>query len=147
MKQSFTAQIDRTKKRAEIRIPFDPNEAWGHRDRHHITGTVGGRKVRGELKEESGTWQLHLGPAWIRDNPVPEAPVEIELSPEGPTLAPDLTQALDQAPEAKEFFESLPTFYRNNYVRWIEQAKRPETRAKRISETLELCAANKRERQ
>ena len=31
---------------------------------------------------------------------------------------------------------SIPTFYRKNYVRWIEAAKRPETRTKRITEAV-----------
>jgi uncharacterized protein YdeI (YjbR/CyaY-like superfamily) len=38
----------------------------------------------------------------------------------------------------------MPSYYRNNATRWIESAKRPETRAKRIEETVEL--ARRRER-
>ena len=44
------------------------------------------------------------------------------------------------------FFESLPTFYRKNFMRWIDSAKRPETRAKHIAEVIETLKAHKRER-
>jgi uncharacterized protein YdeI (YjbR/CyaY-like superfamily) len=71
------------------------------------------------------------------------------LSPEGPqadTLAPDILAALENEPEARAFFESLATFYRNGYLRWIEGAKRPETRSARIAEMLSLLKASKKQR-
>ena len=49
-------------------------------------------------------------------------------------------------PAARRLFESLPTFYRKNFLRWIESAKRPETRARRIAETVATLKAGKRER-
>lgn len=48
--------------------------------------------------------------------------------------------------EAKAFFEGLATFYRNGYLRWIEGAKRPETRSARIVEVLGLLKAGKKQR-
>jgi uncharacterized protein YdeI (YjbR/CyaY-like superfamily) len=61
-------------------------------------------------------------------------------------MAPDLAEALEAEPDARRFFESLATYYRKNFVRWIEQSKRPETRAKRIAETIATLKAGKRER-
>ena len=54
--------------------------------------------------------------------------------------------AMRVEPQAKQFFDSLPTFYRNNYMRWINSAKRPPTRAARIAEMMELLKAGKREK-
>ena len=62
------------------------------------------------------------------------------------TLAADITAALNQAPEAKAFFEALATFYRKGYIDWIEGAKRPETRAARIDEMVKLLAAGKKQK-
>ena len=42
--------------------------------------------------------------------------------------------------------DSLPSFYRNNYSRWLEGAKRPETRAKRVAELVDLTSRGIRER-
>jgi hypothetical protein len=147
MAQSFKGVLEADGKGLRMRIPFDPDEVWGAKDRHHVTGSVAGCTVRGELKRKDGAPLLLLGPAWVRDNPLAAGDeVEVKLSPEGPKLADDVAAALSASPEAKRFFESLPTFYRNNFIRWIESAKRPETRAKRIAETVELCASGKRER-
>ncbi|GMV87457.1 MAG: hypothetical protein AMXMBFR81_03880 [Chthonomonas sp.] len=57
-----------------------------------------------------------------------------------------MVQALALEPEARRFFDSLPTFYRNNYARWLKDAKRPETRAKRLAEMVALLKEGKRER-
>ncbi len=93
---------------------------------------------------------LELGPSWCRDAHFDDgASVEVELAPEGPqyaTLAEDVRAALDAEPEALRFFESLATFYRQGFVGWIEQAKRPETRERRIVETVEALKAGKKQR-
>ena len=77
------------------------------------------------------------------------ANVEVVLSPEGPqseSLSSDVAAALDAEPQAKAFFESLATFYRNTYIKWIEGAKRPETRSTRIQEMIELLKAGKKQK-
>jgi hypothetical protein len=51
----------------------------------------------------------------------------LSLGPQVATMVPDF--AADADSDARRSFESLPTFYRKGYVRWIELAKRPETRA------------------
>jgi Bacteriocin-protection, YdeI or OmpD-Associated/Domain of unknown function (DUF1905) len=132
-----------------IRIPYDPVSAWGARGRYDMTGTVAGRKVRGRLVERNGAYFLELGPAWCRDNSLADQPeVQVVLVPEGPqvaTMPPDLSEALNASPEARQYFESLATFYRKGFMRWIDSAKLPETRARRISETVAALKAGKRE--
>ena len=61
-------------------------------------------------------------------------------------MGADVAAAFAAEPAAARFYDSLPSFYRNNYARWIEGAKRPETRAKRIAELVELARQGKRER-
>ena len=148
--QRFTTIVTKTGSRTSIAIPFNPNEVWGVKQRHHITGTINGCAVRGSLGSDGSQYFLSLGAAWRRDNGVEAgAEVEVVLSPEGPqadTLAPDILAALESEPEARAFFESLATFYRNGYVRWIESAKRTETRSARIAEMLSLLKAGKKQR-
>ena len=148
--QRFKSKIASSGSRAYIAIPFTPNDVWGAKERHYITGTVNGCKVRGRLESNATGYFLAVGPVWRRDNKLEVGDqVEVDISPEGPQgerLSPDIAAALDSDPNAKAFFESLPTFYRKNYVRWIESAKRPETRANRISEMMKLLKAGKREK-
>ena len=69
------------------------------------------------------------------------AEVEVGGRREGPRAdarPADVVAALGAEPQAKAYFEALATFYRNGYMRWIEGAKRAETRSARIAELLVL---------
>jgi hypothetical protein len=131
-------------------LPFNPNDVWGTKQRHYITGTVNGSGVRGSLGSDGKQYFLPLGAAWRRDCGLEAgAKVDVVLSPEGPqseSLSPDVARALDVEPQARAFFESLATFYRNTYIKWIESAKRPETRTARISEMIDLLKAGKKQK-
>src|SRR5215472_10112614 len=123
--RSFDAVVERDARgRIIIALPFDPSEAWGAKDRHHITGSVGDQRVRGPLTGEGRAARLVLGPAWCRAGELPAGTtVRVTLAPEGPqldSLAPDVAAALDARPEARAFFNSLATFYRKGYLRWVD---------------------------
>ena len=61
-----------------------------------------------------------------------------------PIAASDVAAAFRVEPEAARFFDSMPSFYRNNAARALNAAKRPETRERRLRESLRLLAAGKR---
>jgi hypothetical protein len=147
--QHFTAAITKVGSKTVIELPFNPNETWGAKDRHHIRGTVGGRDIRGPLVLDGARAFLPLGPAWMRDSGLAVgAQVEVTLSAEGPQfeqLAPDVTAALESDPQAKALFESLATYYRNGFIKGIEGAKRPETRAARIEEMMRTLKSGKKQ--
>ena len=148
--QHFKTTISKSGMRTFIAIPFNPNEVWGVKQRHHITGTVNGYGVRGSLGSDGKQYFLPLGAAWRRGCGLDAGDaVAVVLSPEGPqseSLSTDVAEALDAEPQAKAFFESLATFYRNTYIKWIESAKRPETRAARIQEMIGLLKAGKKQK-
>jgi hypothetical protein len=132
-----------------VRVPFDPSTAWGEKERHYVTGSIDGRSLRGRLTSSHDTYFLQLGPAWNCNQFAAGDRVSVDLEPEGPqlaTLAPDFATALDAEPAAREFFESLATFYRTGYVRWVESAKRPETRDRRIREAVAALGARRQQR-
>jgi len=148
--QRFKTVLMKSGSRIFVPIPFNPNEVWGIKQRHYIRGTVNGHAVRGSLGSDGGQYFLPLGAAWRRDCGLDAGDhVDVVLSPEGPqaeTLSTDIANALSAEPPAKAFFESLATFYRNTYIKWIESAKRPETRSARIQEMLELLKAGKKQK-
>lgn len=53
---------------------------------------------------------------------------------------PDLAEALAAAPEALAKFGAFSTSSRKNILQYVLSAKRPETRARRIAETVALAA-------
>jgi uncharacterized protein YdeI (YjbR/CyaY-like superfamily) len=64
-------------------------------------------------------------------------------SPTTATVPDDFQQALDADPGAREFFESLGSTKRYSFLYRIADAKRPETRARRIAEYVELLRDRK----
>jgi uncharacterized protein YndB with AHSA1/START domain len=137
--------------RVVVPIPFDPDEVWGVKSRHHITGTVAEVHIRGVIETSDTDRRIVLTSAWLRDHDLaPGARVEVTLSPEGPQradLAEDIAAALDATPTAAEFFDSLAQFYRRAYLRWIDgTTRRPELRAARIAEMVDLLTAGIKQR-
>lgn len=51
-------------------------------------------------------------------------------------LPADLQEALQARPAARRAFEALPPSHQREYLAWIDGAKKPETRARRIAQML-----------
>jgi uncharacterized protein YdeI (YjbR/CyaY-like superfamily) len=61
-----------------------------------------------------------------------------------PDLPAYIAKALRANSRAWKFFRELAPTYRRDFVVWIHIAKRPETRARRIRESISLLAAGKK---
>jgi uncharacterized protein YdeI (YjbR/CyaY-like superfamily) len=59
-------------------------------------------------------------------------------------VPPDLEAAFAKNAEARATYEGFPTSARRDYLDWLADAKRPETRAKRLEQTVEWLAEGKR---
>lgn len=137
--------------RAVIAVPFDPDETWGRKANHPVGGKINGKHVRGRLTRAGGEWALTVTPMWLRDTGTTIGEhVTIELGPEGPQrddLAEDIAAAFAANPAAGAFFDTLAQFYRKAYLRWIDGTKgRPDVRAARIAEAIDLLAAGIKQR-
>jgi hypothetical protein len=137
--------------RAVITVPFDPDQVWGAKAEHPVAGTIAGRRVRGTISRQSSGWTFTVSPMWIRDAGVAVGDeAVVELAPEGPQredLAGDIAVALAANPAAAAFFDALAQFYRKAYLRWIDgTTRRPDLRAARIAEVVDLLAAGVKQR-
>jgi bacteriocin resistance YdeI/OmpD-like protein/uncharacterized protein DUF1905 len=136
---------------AIITMPFDPDEAWGAKANHPVGGTIGGCRFRARLVPAGAGWVLTLAPKRLSGMGVAIGDeVTVELAPEGPQrgeLADDIAGALAASPAAGAFFDTLAQFYRRAYLRWIDAtSRRPDLRAARIAEVVDLLAAGIKER-
>lgn len=61
-----------------------------------------------------------------------------------PETPADLAAALAANAAAGKTYVTFPPSCRREYVEWIEEAKRPETRAKRLAQTVQWLAEGKR---
>jgi len=69
--------------------------------------------------------------------PADVAPPAARLHVRDP-VPPLILRALAAHPAARNFFRELAPTYRRDYVRWIVEAKRPETRQRRLEEAIRL---------
>jgi len=57
------------------------------------------------------------------------------------TAVPDDLRAALDAAKVSAAFDALPPSHQSEYLRWIDEAKRPATRATRVNKTVERVAA------
>ena len=58
-------------------------------------------------------------------------------------VPPELASALAKNKKAKAVFDAFPPGHKREYVEWIAEAKREETRAKRVAQAVEWIAEGK----
>lgn len=67
--------------------------------------------------------------------------VEIEVDKKALKISNDLIVCLKDDPTAYQFFKSLPPSHQRYFSKWVDDAKTPETKEKRIA--LSLSALNR----
>jgi uncharacterized protein YdeI (YjbR/CyaY-like superfamily) len=74
------------------------------------------------------------------------APTENRYAPKPviPDLPAYIARALKANPKAWKFFRELAPGYRRQFVGWIHTAKQPETRERRLRESIRVLAAGKK---
>jgi uncharacterized protein YdeI (YjbR/CyaY-like superfamily) len=72
-------------------------------------------------------------------------PARKATAPKPPMEAPaDLVAALAKNAKARKTFDGFPPSAQRDYIEWIVEAKREETRTKRLAQTVEWLAEGKR---
>ena len=118
------------------------------RDMPKVEGTINGHPFRTALEPNpsGGRWlkvnkAMRRGAGADDGDTVELAILGPEPDPKGPA---DLRTAFESSPEAKAVWKELTTMGRQDWVRWIESAKKPETRARRVTRTVEQLSEGKR---
>jgi hypothetical protein len=136
---------------AYVGIPFDVESAFG-RKRVPVHATIDGEPYRGTLVRMGTECHVLIVLKEIRDRIGKQAGDEVEVTlaedtaPRVVEVPPDLRAALDGDPEAGSAFDAMSYTHRREYVRWIEEAKREQTRANRIARTLRMVREGKKQR-
>ncbi len=78
--------------------------------------------------------QSELG---VKDGDEIHAVLKVDAAPRQVTVPSDLQEALAGSKEAREVFDKLSYTHGKEYISWIEEAKRPETRSRGVSQTIE----------
>lgn len=106
-------------------------------------GSFGRIESLGDLPDEA-TMQALVRKAMALVDSGEKAPRPLK-HPKPPLETPaDLEQALAANPAAKATFDGFPPSARRDYLDWLADAKRPETRGKRLAQAVEWMAEGKR---
>ncbi len=113
-----------------------------------VEGTINGHPFRAALEPNaSGGNSLRVNKA-MREGARAGAGDTVKLAILGPepepTAPPDVQVAFGSSDKAKTLWEDLTAIGRRDWIRWIESAKTPETRARRVGRTVEQLSAGKR---
>lgn len=134
---------------AYVTIPFDVEETFSKK-RVKIKAIIDGEAYRGTLVRMGGP--QHLLPVLkeirnrIGKNIGDDVFVELEedLEPRQVMLTPDIQLALDENSTAYDHFNQLSYTHQKEYINWILEAKRNETRRRRIQQMIAMLEQGKR---
>ena len=144
----FTVELERVQKTATMfRVPFDLRETFG-RARPPVRVTIRGHTWRTTPGIYGGVGHVVVNRAVKAATGVDagdrvRVAMELDTGPRTVRLPTDLRRALAADAAAERAFEALSFTHRREYVDWIEEAKRPETRSRRIASTVERVRAGR----
>ena len=130
-------------------FPFDLKETFGKKS-VKAKFTYDGIEYRGLLKSMGGDCVFCLIRKDIREqlgkNPGDSVHVTVQEDTEERIVAvpADFQQVMDENPSVRANFEAFSYTCKKEYVNWIEEAKRPETRANRLAKSIEMIGAGKK---
>jgi hypothetical protein len=140
MKVPFTTvvQKDEVKNATGLRVPAEVIAALGTQKRPKVKVSLNGYTYRSTVAVFSGDVFMlplsaeHRTAAGVQAGDQVEVILELDQEPRTVDVPADLKAALASKPGAARAFESLSYSMRKEYVRQVEEAKAPETRARRI---------------
>ena len=130
-------------------VPDSVVESLGGGVRARVTGTLNGVEFRSNLMRYGGAVWLGVHKATMEAAGISHGdPVTVEMSldetPRVVEVPAALQRALDANPEAKATFDALAFTRRREYAQWVAEAKKDETRDRRVAETIERLKAGKK---
>lgn len=134
---------------ASITVPFDVVKVFGSRARVPVRGTINGFPYRSSIFPMDGRHLLIVNKAMregaqVKGGEVVSVVMERDDEPRVITPPRDFARAIKASKEAQAFWKTLSYTHQKEHVRAIEEAKRPETRARRIEKAIEMLTAGKK---
>jgi antitoxin component of MazEF toxin-antitoxin module len=126
-----------------VDVPPEVVEALGGKGRIPVTATFNGVPYRGSIVRMGDGAVLGVKKAIMTEAGVSEGDMlRVEISnddaPREVEVPADLAKALEKNATARRVFDGLSYSHRKEYVRHLTEAKKPETRARRVERTIEM---------
>jgi hypothetical protein len=126
-------------------VPLDVPAVFG-RARPPVRGTINGSPLRSTIAKYGDDYFLVINrkvreAAGVAAAETVDVELELDTEPRIVRVPKDLAGALDK--ETRAGFDRMSYTHRREYVEWIEEAKREETRRRRIAKAVELIGEGK----
>jgi len=151
-KQTFKATIQNAGGGgAFVEVPCDAEDVFGSK-RPKVKAMIEGVPYRGLLTRMGGPNHMLIVLKGIREQIGKtfgdEIQVSVELDAEERVIEipKDLLKELKKDKESKSFFDKLSFSHRREYVTWINEAKKEETRQRRVQKTIEMLKEGRKAR-
>ncbi len=143
--RSFLATIVREGPGCYIRLNFDPRIVFG-KARAPVRVTLNGYTYRSTVAAMGGPpcvplRRSHREAAGLTGGETLKVRLELDTEKREIKPPPDLVRALKGAPPAWERWRELSYTHQREYVEAIEEARKPETRARRVASAVETVRA------
>src|SRR5918994_729258 len=130
-----------------LQVPDDVVEALGGGKRPPVQVTVGGYSYRTTVAPMGGEYFVplaaeHREAAGVAAGQEVDVRIELDTAPREVPVPDDLAAAFDEP--ARATYAALAYSHQKEWVRWVEEAKKPETRAARIEKTVESLRAGRK---
>lgn len=133
-----------------IKIPFDVQKVFGTRARVPVRGTINGFAFRSSIFPMGDGYHYMVvnketrAGAKATGGETVSVRMERDDEPRTITPPPDFARALKANKAAQAMWEKLSYTHRKEHAKAIEDAKQPETRARRIEKAVAQLAAGKK---
>jgi hypothetical protein len=122
-------------------VPDEVVTALGAGRRPAVSVTVGLHTYRTTVAPMGGRFLVPLSAAnraaaGVTAGERVRVEIECDTAPREVVVPADLAEALGHDPAVQRVFDGLSYTHRKEWVRWIEEAKKEETRRKRVSRTI-----------
>ncbi|MGB9178192.1 MAG: YdeI/OmpD-associated family protein [Pyrinomonadaceae bacterium] len=125
-----------------LTLPVKESAKFETRGRIPVAGTINGFPFRSSIfPTGSGTHYMAVNRemregAGVKGGDRAHVLMETDTAPRTIDVPPELKKALSKSRTARARFDKLAYSHRKEYVKWIEAAKRPETRERRIEQVM-----------
>lgn len=132
-----------------LEVPFDAAAVFGSRARIPVCGTLNGTPYRSSIAPMGGKHRLVVNREMraafgVQKGDVVKVEMGVDFAPREVETPEDLERALAKKKAAREVWAGLAYTHRKEYADWIVEAKKPETRTRRVAKAIEMLGAGKK---
>jgi hypothetical protein len=125
-----------------MRVPAEVVAALGAGKRPRVTVTINRGTYRSTVAAYKGAYMLPLSAenrqvTGVSAGDEVDVDLELDVQPREVAVPADLAEALDRDPAVRRRFDALAFTHQREWVRSVEDAKKPETRRRRIDKAVE----------